>query len=194
MNRSFLALVPLLLMSGCGDPDDTRATPEAERSQPTEPAEGSNRPDVVNRSETPGEASDLAGVPLEPAIDEAERHPDYVGVWAPDLAWCENETGAEVPIQITPDTFGGYENPCEITQIDETGQREWQAELSCTADGEAESRRITMAVEGNTMDIVYHDIEDQRISHFRCVPETSEPEADDAEQPEAEAPVVVPPE
>lgn len=193
MNRSFLAAVPLLLMSGCGDPDDTRATPEAERSQPTEPAEGSNRPDVINRSEMPDETSDLAGVPLEPAIDEGERDPDYVGVWAPDLAWCENETGAEVPIQITPDTFGGYENPCEITQIDETGRQEWETDLSCAGEGQVESRRITMAVEGNRLDVVYHEIADERISYYRCEPETSESEADDAESG-AEAPVVVPPE
>jgi len=191
MNRWYLAFVLLLGLAGCGDPDDTRATTEDDPDGQGELATAADRPDVINRSEAPSEESDLAGVPLKPAINEIERQPAYVGIWAPNLAWCENQAGAEVPIQVTPATFAGYENSCEITQIDETARQEWQADLTCTGEGQSESRRITMAVEGNRMDVVYHEIADQRVSYYRCLPETAE--TDDT-NPEAREPVVVAPE
>jgi len=73
MNRWYLAFVLLLGLTGCGDPDDTRATTEDDPDGQGQPATAADRPDVINRSETPSEESDLAGVPLAPAIDEVER-------------------------------------------------------------------------------------------------------------------------
>jgi hypothetical protein len=173
MIRILASVAALLVLSGCGDPDETRATPESEAQDKAEPAVGENRPDVINRTEPDDKPSELSGVPLEPALEEdVERDPAYVGVWAPNLDWCDNTSGDEVPIQLTEDTFGGYENSCEITKRTETGHLQWETDLTCTAEGRTENRRITLAVEGNRMDVVYHEIGDQRISYYRCLPET----------------------
>jgi hypothetical protein len=171
MKRLLVTLIPLVLVAACDDPDQTRATPNSEAQTETEAPVGDERPDAINRSETAedlGEASDQS---LTSAVEtNAESDPAYVGIWAANQEWCENTNGAEVPIEITRTTFGGYENQCQIAELTPKGEDEWDATLECLSEGTTETRDVTMAAQENTLHITYHDIDDQGISYHRCVP------------------------
>lgn len=160
-------------LAGCGDSDLAPGSRPGESQGQAEGPVGDERPDPVNRSEGFGEQGPTSE-PMEPAVGQHRSPagaPDYVGIWAADPEWCDNSTGAEVPIEITEERFGGYENTCTFTEVTEEGARRWGALMRCTAEGTTEERRITMEADENKMILTYHDIEDRSIGFRRCARE-----------------------
>ena len=95
--------------------------------------------------------------------------PPFAGAWAADSSWCGNTAagGDAVPIRISPTRFEGYENRCDIVQID-GGGTSWTATLSCEAEGETYAERVRMDVVGDAMNLVYLDRGGQAVALTRC--------------------------
>ena len=92
----------------------------------------------------------------------------FVGRWAAEASWCPNTTGAERPIVITPTRFEGYENGCDIAQINQIAQG-YDARLQCLSEGTARSENIRMSVDGQTMTLTYLDRQPrQRVTLLKC--------------------------
>lgn len=95
--------------------------------------------------------------------------PAFVGAWAANAAWCGNTpaTGDSVPIRISETRFEGYENRCDIVQID-GGGTSWNATLSCQAEGQTSMERVRMDVTGDAMNLVYVDRGGEGVTLTRC--------------------------
>lgn len=98
-----------------------------------------------------------------------ESTPAFVGAWAANAAWCGNTpaTGDSVPIRISETRFEGYENRCDIVQID-GGGTSWNATLSCEAEGQTNMERVRMDVTGDAMNLVYVDRGGEGVTFTRC--------------------------
>lgn len=98
-----------------------------------------------------------------------EITPAFVGAWAANAAWCGNTpaTGDSVPIRISETRFEGYENRCDIVQID-GGGTSWNATLSCQAEGQTSMERVRMDVTGDALNLVYLDRGGEGVTLTRC--------------------------
>lgn len=114
---------------------------------------------------TPGSS----GGPPPATPDAPPATPAFAGVWAANSAWCDNTAadGDAVPIRISETRFEGYENRCDVVQID-GGGTSWNAALSCEGEGQTSTERIRMDVAGDTMNLVYADRGGQGITLTRC--------------------------
>ncbi|MDP2765283.1 MAG: hypothetical protein Q8O54_10665, partial [Brevundimonas sp.] len=72
-----------------------------------------------------------------------------------------------VPIRISETRFEGYENSCDVVQIDGGGSS-WTATLSCKGEGQTSSERVRMDVDGDTMALSYADRGGQGVTLTRC--------------------------
>lgn len=162
------ALPALIALAGCNG-DQSRGTTA---SEPTaESPEQAPKPEALNPESSGSKPSDVQGVPLKAAqTNDSKANPPYLGIWAANPDWCKNPTGSNVPIQVTEKAFKGYENDCAFAGLTPQGNETWEAQLSCTGEGQQSQRRITLRVAGNRMDVVYHDLDDQTVSYTRCVP------------------------
>ncbi len=124
--KALILFAPLVLLAAC-ERDSADVNP------PTAPAE-----------------------PVAPPPTAGGTPASFVGVWSANQAWCSNAeaTGDGVPIRISTTRFEGYENSCDILAVREDGGV-YDADLSCTAEGETSEEIIRMLVNGDAMDLTY---------------------------------------
>lgn len=72
------------------------------------------------------------------------------GAWTGDVTWCENAdrigSVTPAPVRLTATEFLGYENSCEITDVQDLEMRAWVITMQCQAEGEVyDERRLLMA-------------------------------------------------
>lgn len=156
LSLSGLAAAAVFLV-GCGD---------HEVNPPDRPAAPLRTAEAMQAVEPPGPSS------------LASRGPrSFVGIWAADAAWCAEPQGERRPITITPLRFEGYENRCDIADIEETPNG-YLAYLTCGAEGRTVAERIHMAASGDMMNLTYLDRDMTTVKLLRCPssPRTPDPQ------------------
>ena len=151
---SKLVLMPLgasLLLVGCG--------PEASVNPPTDPAPAVTTPGMAS----PGVGSGAAGAGMMPGTGPAT----FVGRWAANVEWCAAPTGEGRPIEITATRFEGYENSCDIADIEQIANG-YEAVLQCQSEGTSSTERVRMVVTGQSMTLTYLDRQDARTTLTKC--------------------------
>lgn len=109
--------------------------------------------------------SPAADTPVEPEPAQTQS-PAYVGFWVAELDWCSNTVGPEQPLEITETTFYGYENHCEITQV-EPSDEGWSATFVCEAEGETSSHPVGIEADARHLEITWID-EGYSVDWRRC--------------------------
>lgn len=113
----------------------------------------------------PAEAEELAPPPETGAPSAAA--PAFVGTWAANPAWCGNTSGPERPIVVTQTAFRGYENICEITEL-QPADDEWTATFVCTAEGSTTRQPVGIEADADELEITW--VEDGRSVEWRRCP------------------------
>ena len=134
----------VLMLAACGE----------QTNPPTEPADPVTEAPTVNPT-----------APIQPG-----QGPDsFVGTWAAEEAWCGNTSATtdQVPIRITAERFEGYENRCDITAIEQTGDS-YDASLSCEAEGMTSQETVNMRVVEDRLTLTYADRGGEPVEFVRC--------------------------
>ena len=90
----------------------------------------------------------------------------YVGAWAADPAWCENTTGPERPVRITATRFEGYENSCDITEV-QPADGGWTATFTCQAEGMTNVEQVGLQPDGDRLELTWTG-SGQAVTFTRC--------------------------
>ncbi len=108
-----------------------------------------------------------SSVPADAAANSAE--PAFVGSWAADRSWCDNDPGDtdQVPVRLTRRGLEGYENSCRFIRISEHGGV-WQSRLRCEAEGNVYYERLNMRVARSQLVLMYPDRKGREARLFRC--------------------------
>ena len=144
-----LALTTILMLGAC---DRQTVNP------PTEPAE------AIATSEVAPPAPSPPGV--GPSLPGAGPQ-SFVGRWAAETAWCNNTTGPQRPITITPLRVEGYENSCAITTLDEVVDG-YEVALACQAEGAATGERVRLSVQDEVLRLTWLNRNDAVVLLKRC--------------------------
>ena len=138
------AAAAVLMLAACGE----------EGNPPTEPAEP---------------PTDAPTIDPTVAIQPGQGPDSFVGTWAADEAWCGNTSATtdQVPIRITAERFEGYENRCDITAIEQTGDS-YDAHLSCEAEGMTSRETVNMRAVGDTLTLTWADRGGEPVRLVRC--------------------------
>lgn len=146
MRHALLIAPPaaVLMLAACGEPTNA----------PTEPAEPVGEAPVDNPT-----------APIHPG----DGPDSFVGTWAANAEWCGNTSATtdQVPIRITAERFEGYENRCDITAIDQTGDS-YDASLRCEAEGMTSQEQVNMRVVGDVLTLTYADRSGEPVTFVRC--------------------------
>lgn len=113
----------------------------------------------------PADSGDLTPPTTGPSSPPTAT-PAFVGTWAADASWCANATGAERPIVVTETEFRGYENTCQITQL-QPGDRDWTATFVCQSEGVTSSHPVGIVADETQLRITYLD-EGRSTTWGRC--------------------------
>lgn len=138
MKTILLAASAALGLAACGD--------HASVNPPTEPAAALTTPEALQPVETAGPGVSMPGT--GPA--------SFVGRWAADARWCPEGQVPDQAVTITPTVFQGYENRCDLTQIDELPGG-YEAALRCRSEGQVTQERARFASTGPTLNILWLD-------------------------------------
>ncbi|WP_375202194.1 hypothetical protein [Hyphococcus sp.] len=104
--------------------------------------------------------------------------PLFIGIWAADPAWCDNDEGEPGPIEFTSDRFLGYENSCDIASAVEGTDGGWSLDLRCVAEGDVHEETMDVDIDGDMLRIARND--GDLIELTRC--EVQEQVEDQAEE------------
>lgn len=110
------------------------------------------------------EGANPAQAPQEPQVEEQAF---YVGEWAADPTWCTDQSEG-FPITITADQFRGRENICEITEVTETPEGGWSAQLSCVSEGTTTQEPIVFSPAGEQLAITWPEREAEPTLFSSC--------------------------
>ena len=146
--RGFALFLAMGLLAACGGepespaPDESPA-PAMPEAAPVEP---------------PSETIDP---PSEAGTRPADGVFPFQGRWASSFTDCSLEPGSaeEAPILITPNEIVGYENRCNILDVEVLDEAEGRYEVmsQCMAEGESFTQNWSFRVTGNTLMSVFHD-------------------------------------
>ena len=114
----------------------------------------------------PAEPSAGAPVTPEPTPEPIPTPAAYVGAWAADPAWCENTTGPERPVRITATRFEGYENSCDMTEV-QPADGGWTATFTCQAEGMTNVESVDMRPSGDQLELTWIG-SGQSVTFTRC--------------------------
>ena len=110
-------------------------------------------------------AEPSAGAPETPEPTSEPTPAAYVGAWAADPAWCENTTGPERPVRITATRFEGYENSCDMTEV-QPADGGWTATFTCQAEGMTNVESVDMRPSGDQLELTWGS--GQSVTFTRC--------------------------
>jgi hypothetical protein len=85
----------------------------------------------------------------------APTTPAFVGSWVADPNWCSNTSGPEQPILITETEFRGYENTCEISELQPVDGDEWTATFVCQAEGVTTRQPVRMEADADDLELTW---------------------------------------
>lgn len=118
--------------------------------------------------------------PAAPIVEAAADNPtapvrpgdgpdSFVGLWAANAAWCANTSSMtdQVPVRISTEQFQGYENSCDITAIEQSGDG-YEAVLACEAEGMSSQERVNMRVREDRLTLTYLDRGTEPVQLVRC--------------------------
>ena len=111
-------------------------------------------------------AEPSAGAPETPEPTSEPTPAAYVGAWAADPAWCENTTGPERPVRITATRFEGYENSCDMTEV-QPADGGWTATFTCQAEGMTNVESVDMRPSGDQLELTWIG-SGQSVTFTRC--------------------------
>lgn len=131
-----------------------------------QPADESNPGELPDDAPPPADSSELAPPPVDPAVPPTAT-PNYVGNWAAEDAWCSNTVGPERPVVITETEFRGYENTCQITDVQAVDSDEWTATFSCEAEGVSSSQPVRMEADSDELELTWTQ-EGRAVEWRRC--------------------------
>ena len=114
----------------------------------------------------PAEPSAGAPVTPEPTPEPIPTPAAYVGAWAADPAGCENTTGPERPVRITATRFEGYENSCDMTEV-QPADGGWTATFTCQAEGMTNVESVDMRPSGDQLELTWIG-SGQSVTFTRC--------------------------
>jgi hypothetical protein len=127
-----------------------------------------------------GEPTNPPGDPADPvteaptinptvAIQPGEGPETFVGTWAAEEAWCgaTSATTDQVPIRISAVRFEGYENRCDITAIEQSGDS-YDASLACESEGMTSRETVNMRVVEDRLTLTWADRGGAPVQLVRC--------------------------
>ena len=141
MTRYLILPAAVLALAAC------EPAAEAPEAPPTEPSAG-------------------APVTPEPTPEPIPTPAAYVGAWAADPAWCEYTTGPERPVRITATRFEGYENSCDMTEV-QPADGGWTATFTCQAEGMTNVESVDMRPSGDQLELTWIG-SGQSVTFTRC--------------------------
>ena len=112
---------------------------------------------------TSAESGEPATPPARPPVEAPAA---YVGAWAADLSWCSNTIGPERPLVVTATEFRGYENICQITEL-QPADGGWTATFVCNAEGATTSHPVGIRAGDRELAISWLE-EDRSVTWQRC--------------------------
>jgi hypothetical protein len=120
-----------------------------------------------------GTAPAAAVTPASEPEPESDAMAPLFGTFAADLAWCDGDAGGDgFPVTISPTSFEGRENVCEIKGITQNGEDSFVASLTCTAEGQTIDERLELvpifAPSGEGLRINYLDRGGATTTLLRC--------------------------
>ena len=130
-----------------------------------QPADDSKTGELPADPPSTADADDLSPPPSEPT-PPATTTPAFVGNWSADPAWCANTTGPERAIVVTETEFRGYENICQITQLQPDGD-DWRAVFVCQAEGVTSRQPVEIEADSDELEITWVDDRSQ-VEWRRC--------------------------
>ena len=85
----------------------------------------------------------------------------------PDATWCSNTSGPEQPVVITETEFRGYENTCQITELQPVDGDEWTATFVCQAEGVTSSQPVRLEADSDELELTWTQ-DAQSVEWRRC--------------------------
>ena len=101
----------------------------------------------------PADSGELTPPPSDPG--SAPTTLAFVGSWVADANWCSHTSGPEQPILITETEFRGYENICEITELQPVDGDEWTATFVCQAEGATTHEPVRMEADADELELTW---------------------------------------
>lgn len=132
-----------------------------------QPANDADPGEMPPAAPPPAHSGELSPPPSDPGTPPTTT-PAFVGSWAADAAWCSNTSGPERPIVITETEFRGYENTCQITELQPVDGDEWTATFVCQAEGTTTSQPVRLEADADELELTW--VQDGRSVEWRRCP------------------------
>lgn len=114
----------------------------------------------------PADDASTAPPPVEEVEQPETSTPAFVGAWTADASWCGNTVGPERPVVITETEFRGYENTCQITDL-QPADGQWTATFVCEAEGQTTREPVSMTADEGRLSLTWVE-QGQTIEWSRC--------------------------
>jgi hypothetical protein len=174
LSRLALSLAALALLAACDNsPKPPPGGQEASTAPTTTTTTAAEAPPATTTTTTavqtpPPETTTVAATPApQQSAAGADGSDALTGSWAADPANCATRA-----ITITPTTFEGAENRCEIGNLTDNQDGSFSAALSCTSEGQSASETIVMrpifGPLGEGINLTYPDRDNLDVTVFRC--------------------------
>lgn len=131
-----------------------------------QPANDADPGELPPGAPPPADSGELAPPPSDPGTPPMTT-PAFVGSWASDTAKCSNTSGPERPIVITETEFRGYENTCQITQLQPVDGDEWTAIFVCQAEGVTSNQPVRLEADSDELELTWTQ-DAQSVEWRRC--------------------------
>lgn len=145
--RPLVSIFLVLPLAACGG-----ATPPADSSSSAAPTQAAAPAPAANASAVAAKADDIA--PL-------------FGTWGLDPSQCGDQV-----LKISKTRFEGPGSACDISGFTDNGNGSYTAAMSCTANGQTATERISMrpifAPTGEGIDLIYLDRNNLASEVLRC--------------------------
>lgn len=130
-----------------------------------QPANESGSGELPPAAPPVADSGDMAPPQSDPAGPTAA--PAFVGRWVADASWCSNTSGPEQPVVITETEFRGYENTCQITELQPVDGDEWTATFVCQAEGVTSSQPVRLEADSDELELTWTQ-DAQSVEWRRC--------------------------
>lgn len=130
--------------------------------QPTQESDSGELPPAAPPPADSGEVEPSQSDPASPPAA-----PAFVGSWVADASWCSNTSGPEQPVVITETEFRGYENTCQITDLQSVDDDEWTATFVCQAEGVTSSQPVRLEADSDELELTWTQ-DAQSVEWRRC--------------------------
>lgn len=131
-----------------------------------QPANDSDPGELPPGAPPPADSGELTPPPSDPGTPPTVT-PAFIGSWVADATWCSNTSGPEQPVVITETEFRGYENTCQITELQPVDGDEWTATFVCQAEGVTSSQPVRLEADSDELELTWTQ-DAQSVEWRRC--------------------------